>query len=72
MDAAQALGSCVLDDQLHQNPAQASAVKIRSQQDRILARLVDRVRVKSDDAEYLTIDFINGYKGPRLQVIKLR
>jgi len=33
---------------------------------------VDRVRVKSDDAEYLTIDFINGYKGHRLQVIKLR
>jgi hypothetical protein len=40
-DAAKALGFGVLNEQLHQGPAEASALSIRSQQDRIVASLAD-------------------------------
>src|ERR1700737_497869 len=68
----QAFGFCVLDDQLHQGPTKASALEVRSQQNRILAGLVDRAGVEPDDTEYLTIGFIYGYKGHRAPVIELR
>jgi hypothetical protein len=68
----QACGFGVLDYQLHQDPAQASAVKVRSQQDRILAGLMDRVGVESDDAEHLTAGLIDGDKGHRACIIELR
>jgi hypothetical protein len=68
----QAFGFAVLDDQLHQGPAQASALEIRSQEDRILAGLMNSVGVEPDDAEYLAAGFIDGDKGHRARIIELR
>src|ERR1700733_1284168 len=72
VNAVQALRFCVLDDQLHQGPAQASALEIRSQQDRVLACLVDFVGMEPDDAECLTTGFIECDKSHRARIIQLR
>src|SRR6202022_1240281 len=45
---------------------------VRSEQNRILAGLLDRVGVEPDDAEHLATGFIDGYKGHRAQIIELR
>src|SRR6202048_2922952 len=68
----QALEFGVLDDQLHQGPAQASALEIRSEQDRVLAGLMNRVGVEPDHAEHLATGFIDGDKRHRAQIIELR
>jgi hypothetical protein len=72
IDAAQAFGLGVFDDQLHQGPAQAPALEIRSQQDRVLADFADRVEMKPDDAEHLTSGFIDRDKGHRARMIEFR
>src|ERR1700687_1313498 len=68
----QAFGLGVLDDQLHQRPAQASALEIGSQQDRVLAGLMNSVGVEPDDAEHLATGFIDCDKGHRARIIELR
>jgi len=67
-----ACGFGVLDYQLHQGPAQASALKVRSQQDRVLAGFTARVVVETDDADRLMTGFIDGNKGQRARIIELR
>jgi phage terminase small subunit len=63
--AAQTSGFCIFDNQLHQVPAEAPALEIRSQQDRVLAGLAACVGVEPDDAEHLAAGFIDGDKGHR-------
>jgi hypothetical protein len=72
VDAAQALEFCVFDDQLHQGPAQAPALEIRSQQDRVLAGPVAFIAVQPDNAEYLAAGFIQCDKGHRARIVQLR
>jgi len=57
---------------LHQGPTQASALEIRSQQDRVFAGLAGRVEVQPDDAERFATGFVDGDKGHGARKIKLR
>jgi hypothetical protein len=68
---AQALGFCVLDNQLHQVPAQAPTLEIGSQQDRVFSGLAECGGMEPDDAENLAADFIDGDKGHRTQAIDI-
>jgi hypothetical protein len=69
--AANALGFCVLDDQLHQAPAEPPALEIRSQQDRVFAGFAACVGMEPDDAEHLAAGFIDGDKGHRAQTVDI-
>jgi hypothetical protein len=71
VDATQALGFCVLDDQLHQVPAQAPALEIRSQQDRVFTGLSECVGMEPNDAEQLATGFFDGDKGHRALAIDI-
>ena len=48
------------------------ALKVRSQQDRVLAGFTARVVVETDDADRLMTGFIDGNKGQRARIIELR
>ena len=61
----------VLDDQLHQGPAQAPALEVGSQQNRVLTGLVGCVGVQSHDAKRLFGGFIDGDKCHRARIVEV-
>ena len=51
-DRADAFSACIVDDRLHQQPAEAVALEVRADEDGVFAAFVGGVRMQTHHAEH--------------------